>query len=98
MDVGSNPVNTFLLLSSSFFFLEFFSSQLVFNVPCIICMETFFLFFPSCSMLYLLSPRRCFFLVFTLDFINILRGTRNLSLVLIRFLLFDGKQKNDVTQ
>ena len=29
---------------------------------------------------------------------DILRGTRNLSLVLIRFLLFDGKRKNDVTQ
>ena len=30
-----------------------------------------FFFFPSCSMLYQLSPRLCFFIVFKLDlFVN----------------------------
>ena len=46
MDVGSNPVNTvFVVVFFSFFFLEFFSSQLVFNVS-YICIETFFPLFP----------------------------------------------------
>ena len=29
--------------------------------------NNFFFFFPSCSMLYLLSPRLCFFIVFNLN-------------------------------
>ena len=44
MDVGSNPVNT-VTVFVVFFFLSFFSSQLVFNVSCI-CIETFFPLIP----------------------------------------------------
>ena len=59
MDVGSNPGKFF-----SFFFYLVFFSKLVYYVSCI-CKD-FFLLFPSCSLMYLLSPRLCFFIVFNL--------------------------------
>ena len=67
MEVGANP-GKILFFFSCFFFFNFFS-KLVFYVSCK-CKDLFF-FFPSCSMLYLLSPRLCFFIVFNLDlFVN----------------------------
>ena len=67
--VGSNPCKTFFFFFFFFFLFRLFS-QLVFNVSCI-CKETFFLLFPSCSMLYMISRRLCLFIVFNLDlFVN----------------------------
>ena len=65
VDVGSNPVNTvFCCCLFLFFFLSFFFTV---SFLCIMHMyRNFFPLFPSCSMLYLLSPCLCFSLYLTL--------------------------------
>ena len=64
MDVGSNLGEMLLL-----YFLFLFSKLVFLRIMHML--RIVFFFFLSCSMLYLLGPRLCFFIVFNLDlFVN----------------------------